>query len=71
MKTFDHWCRHYGYDPSSEAATADYAKYQEQLNFFQQLVEPCFQDDKGSAKGSTADSFSYRPKATHRANSGV
>ena len=47
MKTFAEWCQHYDYDPSSEAATADYAKYQEQLNFFQQLEEPCFLDDEG------------------------
>lgn len=47
MNTFTEWCAHYDYDPSSEAAKADYAKYQEQLNFFQQLDEPCFLEDEG------------------------
>lgn len=46
MRDFTEWCQHYDYDPSSEAAKADYAKYREQLNFFQQLDEPCFLEDE-------------------------
>jgi len=46
MKTFIEWCRHYEYDPASDAAKADYRRYCEQLELFQALPdEPHFQDD--------------------------
>lgn len=28
---FEHWCRHYGYDPASEEAAADWRRYLEGL----------------------------------------
>lgn len=43
MKTFIEWCEHYGYEPASPEAKADYDRYSEQLALFQALPdEPCF-----------------------------
>lgn len=39
MKTFAQWCEHYDYDPASDEARADYARYQEQLALFQALPQ--------------------------------
>lgn len=43
MYTYAAWCEHYGYDPASAEAQADYARYQQGLELFQEL--PNFQDD--------------------------
>lgn len=45
MKTFEEWSQHYSYDPTSKEAKADYRRYQEQLAFFQSLI-----DDKSLLK---------------------
>lgn len=42
---FERWCRHYGYDPASEEAAADYRRYREEL----ELVRSLFQTGDGSA----------------------
>jgi hypothetical protein len=38
MKTYEEWCKRYDYyDPASQEAKDDYARYREQLEFFQSI----------------------------------
>jgi len=53
MKTFAQWCEHYGYDPASDEARADYARYQEQLALFQALPQAQPTNDERDTDTST------------------
>ena len=44
MKTYAEWCQHYDYDPNSEAAKADYQRYQQELEILERLA---FLDEDG------------------------
>lgn len=38
-KSFTDWSNHYGYDPNSAEAQADYSRYLDQWSFFQSFVK--------------------------------
>ncbi|HFN7885631.1 TPA: hypothetical protein ACHG2K_004926 [Escherichia coli] len=44
MKSFSEWCKHYGYDPETPEAKADYQRYQQELEILERLA---FLDDDG------------------------
>lgn len=39
MFTYVEWCKHYGYDPETAEAKADYSRYLEQLAVFRQILK--------------------------------
>ena len=36
--TYQEWCRHYGYDPESKKARADYQRYLDELAVLERLA---------------------------------
>lgn len=48
MKTYEEWCKRYDYyDPASQEAKDDYARYREQLEFFQSIPKDMKEYYKG------------------------